>query len=179
MNRIIFIFLSHLIILCGCQKQRTEKIIGEMLGDTIRFPSNMSMSIMGERDTMLDLMDCDYKIIMYVDSTNCMTCTVKPTQWNEYVNDLSDDSVNVIALLVFNPREERKAKDMLYRAMYEHPVYIDKGNRFKILNNIPEETELQTVLLNRDNVVLAVGNPVIYPRVRELYDKIMHRNKSK
>ena len=56
-------------------------------------------------------------------------------------------------------------------------VYIDKNNKFNKLNKFPSNMNFQTFLLDRNNRVIAIGNPIYNPKVKELYLKIIKGEK--
>jgi hypothetical protein len=46
-----------------------------------------------------------------------------------------------------------------------------------MLNHFPSQPELQSFLLDKDNKVLLIGNPVLNPKVWDLYKQIITDNK--
>lgn len=58
---------------------------------------------------------------------------------------------------------------MLKRDRFDYPVFIDENNQINSLNHFPDKPELQCFLLDKDNKVLLIGNPVLNPKVWELY----------
>ena len=50
---------------------------------------------------------------------------------------------------------------------------MDENDSFNKLNHFPSDMTFQTFLLNRNNKVLAIGNPIHNPKIRELYVKII------
>ena len=50
---------------------------------------------------------------------------------------------------------------------------IDRNDSLEILNSFPKEIAFQTFLLDKDNKVLAIGNPVLNPKVKDLYLRII------
>ena len=52
-------------------------------------------------------------------------------------------------------------------------------DKFNILNHFPSEKAFQTFLLNKKNKIIAIGNPILNPKVKELYLKILAGNISK
>ena len=59
------------------------------------------------------------------------------------------------------------------RDAFTYPVCFDREDAFNSLNRFPSEMSLQTFLLDKDNRVVAVGNPVHNPKVKELYLNII------
>jgi hypothetical protein len=55
-------------------------------------------------------------------------------------------------------------------------VFVDKKNEMMQLNNFPKKPEYQCFLLDKDNKVVMIGNPVLNPGIWELYKKIIREN---
>ena len=65
---------------------------------------------------------------------------------------------------------------LLERHKFIYPVCFDEEDSLNKLNHFPTDMAFQTFLLNSDNKVLAIGNP-INPKVKELYLKIIQSEK--
>lgn len=52
---------------------------------------------------------------------------------------------------------------------FTYPVCFDEKDDFNRLNRFPGEMMFQTFLLDKENRVVALGNPVQNPKVKELY----------
>jgi hypothetical protein len=59
------------------------------------------------------------------------------------------------------------------RDVFTYPVCFDEMDDFNQLNHFPGEMTFQTFLLDKDNKVVAIGNPVHNPKVKELYLKVL------
>lgn len=62
---------------------------------------------------------------------------------------------------------------MLKSSSFSFPVCIDEEDRVNKLNNFPKEMAFQTFLLDNDNKVIAMGNPILNPQIKELYLRII------
>jgi hypothetical protein len=51
---------------------------------------------------------------------------------------------------------------------------MDMENTIMKLNNFPKEQDFRCFLLDKDNKVVMVGNPVLNPGIWELYKKIIN-----
>ena len=54
-------------------------------------------------------------------------------------------------------------------ASFQHPIAFDPEGRYDTINSLPDGNAYYTLLLDADNRVICAGNPVINPKVRELY----------
>lgn len=56
---------------------------------------------------------------------------------------------------------------------------FDEEDAFNKLNKLPTDMMFQTFLLDKDNKVVAIGNPIHNPKVKELYLKIILGDKAR
>jgi len=52
-------------------------------------------------------------------------------------------------------------------------VLIDEANQLNQLNNFPQKSQFQCFLLDGDDKVISVGNPVLNPKIWDLYKQII------
>ncbi|MCD8262388.1 MAG: DUF1573 domain-containing protein [Bacteroides sp.] len=69
----------------------------------------------------------------------------------------------------FHPKSHKDLFYILRRDRFGLPVCIDEENEIHRLNQFPQEMAFQTFLLDEENRVVVIGNPVYNPRVTELY----------
>lgn len=94
----------------------------------------------------------------------------------EEVDGMTEDSVRFIYF--FSPEKRKKFLETLRFENFTYPVCIDDMNQLNALNNFPSGNEMfHTFLLDKDNKVLAIGNPIHNPKVKELYLKIIQGEK--
>ena len=136
----------------------------------IQIPDNPVFTVLA-RDTVDFPMQEDYKILTYVDSVGCLSCKLQLDRWKELMEDGGFSGVDF--LFFFSPEKMRDIVGTLRAEGFTHPVCIDRDNRLNRLNHFPADPTFQTLLLDKDNRVLAVGNPVHNPKVKELYLKII------
>ena len=78
---------------------------------------------------------------------------------------------NIPFIFVFQSKDDRELRYILKRDNFDRPVCIDRGDGFDKLNKFPQEITFQTFLLDKDNKVKVIGNPVHNLAVRDLYLK--------
>lgn len=76
-------------------------------------------------------------------------------------------------LFYFYPKDKSELRFIFQRDSFEYPICLDENDSFNKLNHFPSDMTFQTFLLNRNNKVLAIGNPIHNPKIRELYVKII------
>ena len=78
---------------------------------------------------------------------------------------------NVPFIFVFQSKDDRELRYILKCDNFDRPVCIDRNNRFNSSNRFPQDITFQTFLLDKDNKVKVIGNPVHNLAVRDLYLK--------
>lgn len=166
-----------LVVFCSCQNTRKDEItmlIKEWEGKEIVFPSNLEFTIQGRSKVKPLDENTDYKIVTYVDSMGCTSCKLRLLLWKKLifeVDSLSNFSVSFY--FFFHPKKRSELYSILRRDDFIYPVCIDEKDTFNKLNHIPGNDQFQTFLLDRNNKVVAIGNPTNNLKVKELYVKII------
>ena len=167
-------YIASLIVL-GClsscnseDKNVFKQLVQEWDGKVLSFPSQSVFTSLG-KDTVDFFPNATYKIVSYVDSVGCMSCKLQLYKWKDFINRLQD----VPVLFYMHPKKVDELQYILEKNFFDYPVCIDVNDSLNKLNHFPTEMEFQTFLLDKNNKVVAMGNPVLNPKVKELYLKII------
>ena len=177
MRAILYVLCFFLSIVSCSQSEQKEQVITllqEWQGKRIVIPDSM-YTIQGNR-YFVDTALYRYRILNYVDSVGCLSCNLKLQEWNMLSKECQDKNCQVTPLFVFYPGNVAKIREIRTLAKNnktDFPIIIDTLNVINRLNKFPEDTRFHTYLLDKDNKVLAIGNPVLNPAVKELYLKII------
>ena len=169
-------WITFLLMLVACQDKQREDItslLREWNGKTVQFPEKMFFTIRGN-DTVDYSIEGKYKILSYVDSTGCTSCKLGLKEWSKYIaqmDSITDGSVKF--LFFFFPKDGTEIFQILRIDKFETPICIDNEDALNKLNRFPQDERFQTLLLNESNRVLAIGNPIHNPKVKDLYLKII------
>lgn len=170
---ICLVMLSLLIVTVACNENKeltdAKKIVAKWVGKEIHIPTDIPCVYLG-KDTVSDIIDTPFKILVYTDSTGCTTCKLNLYKWNaliEEVNQMMADKVSFH--FYFQPKDKRELKLLLRRDNFKEIVYIDDGSKLNKLNRFPKKENYQCFLLNKDNRVVLIGNPTTNPVIWELY----------
>ena len=113
-----------------------------------------------------------HKIVMYVDSVGCTSCKLQLHKWNELIHEIDSLTNGTVPVLFFfhpKSRDLREISYLLKRDGIDIPVCMDLQDNLNSINRFPSHQEFQTFLLDSENKVVFVGNPVNNLRVKEMY----------
>lgn len=79
-------------------------------------------------------------------------------------------------LFYFHPKDVKVLRFLIRRDGFTHPVCFDEMDDFNRMNHFPSESMFQTFLLDKENRVIALGNPIQNPKVKELYLDLIKGN---
>lgn len=172
MRRIVTLIMC-VWVLASCQESREEamlRLVNEWNGKEIKFPFRSVFTIQGKDTVDFEFGNADYKVVTYIDSVGCTSCKLQLPRWKELVKEV--DSLtggSVPFLFYFHPKDMKELRYLTRRDGFEYPVCFDGKDELNRLNRFPADITFQTFLLDKDNKVVAIGNPVLNPKIRELY----------
>jgi len=164
-------------MLVSCQESQKDamlRLVSEWQGKEIKFPARPVFTIQGKDTVAYEYKDADYKVVTYVDSVGCTSCKLQLHQWKKWITEV-DSLTNgrVPFLFFFHPKDIKELRYLTRREDFIYPVCLDSKDELNRLNRFPPDITFQTLLLDKENKVVALGNPILNPRVKELYQSIM------
>ena len=171
--------LTWILGLCVClltascsdsDKERLSRLVKEWEGKEILFPAHSTFTTQGKDTVDFEFKDADYKVVTYIDSVGCTSCKLQLHRWKELVAEVDSlTNGSVPFLFYFHPKDIKELRYLTRREAFTYPVCFDEKDDFNRLNRFPSEMMFQTFLLDKENRVIALGNPVQNPKVKELY----------
>ena len=94
-------------------------------------------------------------------------CRGSINKWKEYLK-----GKNIAFILIvrggdaefYNEIRSKESSSFRY-------IYYDKNNVFESTNKIPQDTRLRTFLINSENKIRIIGNPLFNKAIAKLYDE--------
>lgn len=171
MRYIIGLFLCLILASCkDANRKYAESIWQEWEHKEVLFPEHLVFSIYGKDTVNYSIKDSEYKIVTYVDSVGCTSCKLHLPRWADLIQQVDSAFPHSVEFLFFFfPKDGRDIYHTLRMEKFHHPVCMDESDSFNKLNHFPSNVRFQTFLLDRDNKVLAIGNPVHNPKIKEIY----------
>lgn len=169
--------LLLLLILCSCketEKNRISRLVNEWTGKEIIYFDNIVFTLYGQDTLNYSMPHSLYTIVSYVDSIGCIGCKLQLPRWREFIHELDSTFQDDVFVSIFlHPKNLEELSSILMKDKFDYPICIDLEDTFNKLNHFPSEMEFQTFLLDKNNKVVAIGNPIHNPQVKELYLNII------
>ena len=160
-------------MLASCQESKEEamlRLVNEWNGKEIIFPSHSTFTVQGKDTVDFTIYEADYKVLTYIDSVGCASCKLQLPRWKQWMHEV--DSLTggqVPFLFYFHPKDMKELRYLTRRDGFSYPVCFDEKDELNRMNRFPSDMTFQTFLLDRDNKVVAIGNPVHNLKVKDLY----------
>ena len=168
-----FLGLCVCLLMVSCsesEKERLSRLVQEWEGKEILFPAHSTFTIQGKDTVDFDFKGAAYTIVTYIDSMGCTSCKLQLHRWKELVKEVDSlTNGDVPFLFYFHPKDIKELRYLTRRDAFTYPVCFDEKDDFNRLNRFPSEMMFQTFLLDKENRVIALGNPIQNPKVKELY----------
>lgn len=174
MKQLLLIF-SLLLLVSSCkenEKERITRLVNEWQGKEILFPKDITFTRFATDTVDYQIPQSQYKVLIYIDSIGCTSCKLQLPKWKkliEYVDSATNREVPF--LFFFQSKDDKELRYMLKIDKFDRPVCVDHRNKLNLLNKFPADIMFQTFLLDKDNKVIALGNPIHNSAVKDLYLK--------
>lgn len=182
LSHIIYCFVFCICLsACDYSKDKMRKSIVKMRSH----PISLSLEKMEclSNDSLIDNAPWTYakfKLVHYVDSVQCTSCYLQKIkkQHNDLLLIEKEFNNNFYNIFIVDPRSNKSSLIKL-REEYENnetpsTIFIDTAHVFIDINtNIPNEIMYHTFLLDKNDNVILVGNPMVNPEIkRKIYSMI-------
>lgn len=167
--------LLFILVCCSCKdnnKKEVELLVKEWNGKEILFPDELVFTRFGRDTVSYKFCHSKYKIVSFVDSIGCISCKLQLPQWKDFmaeIDSLCDEDVPFV--FFFQTKNVNELRYILKRYDFSYPVCIDIDDVFNTLNHFPDQMMFQSFLVDIDNRVKVIGNPIHNLSVKELYLK--------
>lgn len=166
----ILLYSILLLSLLGCSdnKSRISKMVEDTIGKEIKL-SNYHFVI--QSDTIsTDWIESPFRIITFLDSAECTECNMHLASWTELMNRINNtEDVSVSLLMVLKHSSSDKIIKILERRDFRHMVAVIGSDSLMSEDYFPRDRAMRTFLLNSSNEIIAIGNPVLNPKIEDLY----------
>jgi hypothetical protein len=129
------------------------------------------MKIGNNGESYLSEMEKPLKIVVYSDSSNCNACDIRFPMWKIRYKELSLKNNNIGLIFIINT-EDINDLELNADAVNSPGLRLyDTQSLFKKNNHIFNNRAFHVFLIDQDNKVILVGNPLDNHRLYALYKK--------
>ena len=171
------VWIICLWLLASCSESREEamlRLVNEWKDKSVIIPVRSVFTVQGKDVVDFNYRDAEYKILVYTDSVGCTSCKLQLPKWKQMIAEM--DSLTggrVPFLFYFHPKDSKELRFYLRRDNFTYPVCFEEDDYINRLNRFPSDMTFQTMLLNKENKVVAIGSPVLNPKIKDLYLEII------
>ena len=164
----IFRLILPVILLVSCHSETIYDAYNIWIGKEVVFPASL-YSFSWDRDSIRCQENHNWKILLYTDLIGCVSCKLQPKHWQVLNDEISLITQNSIETYIFLGTTQYDLKTTMRHEGYRHPVCIDKNDSLNKLNHFPKDDRFRCFLLDENNRVILIGNPVQNPKIKDLY----------
>ena len=171
------VWIMCLWLLASCSESWEEamlRLVNEWKDKSVIIPVRSVFTVQGKDVVDFNYRDAEYKILVYTDSIGCTSCKLQLPKWKRMIAEV--DSLTggrVPFLFYFHPKDPKELRFYLRRDNFTYPVCFEEDDYINRLNRFPSDMTFQTLLLNKENKVVAIGSPVLNPKIKDLYLEII------
>jgi len=168
-----------IILFYSCTNHNLAGDIEQLKQQQITLSSDLN-SIYNGKDTVLtDFLEAPIKLVIWYDAMGCLSCEAsKMNEWEAIVADAAPFSQWFSIVFLFTPPKEDwyKLSMSLKSGKFNYPVFIDRTASFiKQNSKLPKNRKLHSFLLDKNNRVVMVGNPLHNPVLWDLYKSTIQK----
>lgn len=175
--RILLLILSC-VPFCSCiEKKSLSKeqrdvlqVVEKMTGQHILFPKGMNTNF--KIDSLLKK---ESKLVVYLDSAECAECKLSLDEWYVKIREMKFVNKDVAFVFIINSSSDSLINSLLKKHRFDYPIFIDKSNSFFDLNSLGGDHRFQVFLLDKENNIMLVGDPIRNDRIWKLYKEKLNK----
>jgi len=173
-NRIPRTFIIIAFLCCACNNSGHKKMLANelrMFRETaISFPNDLLAKRYDGQALDSSLWDCPLKMVVYVNREGCESCKMM-SLLPVYQFALEHKHFKKFGMvMILSPSHIESSEKFLAPFRFHYTVFYDLDGSFERLNpHLPKDERFHTFLLDENNMVIVVGNPVHNPKLKKLY----------
>lgn len=160
-------------ITSACRKMDIYQNVKQHIGKNLTFPDSLIVKTQGKNVANPLHKPSDYRIINYLDTTQCVPCESQFHEWQLFKHTLDSLNLNAEIIFIIWSKEYKELEMSQTVNKCNIPCIYDTQNHIGILNRFSPNPEFHTFLLDSLNKILLVGNPVRNKTVQKLYIRRM------
>ena len=187
MRKIIFIIINLIVgmivvnsISCckrPIEEEKPKTLVNQFIGDTLVVPKIPEVLY---RDSLFingEAINKNQKLFIITFLWgDCNSCISDLKKWDSYFHFINNKKDIDILFYLYTSDLKFFKKSLYSKEIHKFPLILDHKNSFIIKNNLPHNKKMyQTFLLDSNNKVILVGNPIYSEKLMELYKEEINK----
>ncbi|MFC5683651.1 hypothetical protein ACYE2N_00780 [Flavobacterium sp. MAHUQ-51] len=158
-----FLFLS--LLSCNKENKEINNELSEIIGKKIELIDSLSYYSQ-KKGFFKKQQDNSIKIVTYIDG-GCGSCLYNLEKWKELMK--APELKNVCFLFYIKVYEKKQVSELISEIDFTYPIIADLSNQFYEVNRLKSDKNYQTFLVDKENKIVLVGNPLYSRKIMKLY----------
>ena len=183
-NKCFFIgIILCLFVACTNRNQQFAKEMKALQSKEIKLPSKGLVLLQSTELHEVEMNEKALKLVIYTDSVGCTACAINQINlWDSFIDYANQFNNQLRFYFIFSPvkKDLNSIKLAIANSMFEYPIVLDTLREFEKLNpHLPKNRSFHSFLLDKNNNVILVGNPMQNKRIEEMFYKIVEEKLGK
>ncbi len=113
-----------------------------------------------------------YKLVTYIDSSSCSPCGIDHLfDWEQFINEVNEKKDSLSFIFIVAPRKTQLEQTYyaIAHSSLSNAIYVDTSYVFRANNPCMKKGYIfGSFLLDKNNKVILVGNPLDNPKIHNL-----------
>lgn len=172
------IFLLFLVMMsCNKAKRETENSVSKFLGDTLFLPEKTEVlykdSLYKKTNPINNKAKLKISTLLWGD---CHSCIADLKKWEKFYQFVENKKEVEILFYLYTSDLKFFRKSLYKKKIHKYPLILDKKLKYIDRNKLPFKNKTyQTFLLDSNNKVILVGNPIHGDKLMKLYKKEINK----
>jgi hypothetical protein len=158
---------------CNSQKKELQEEVEKLQSKAIEIPyEQMACWACDSIVAISPWNKAKLKLVHYLDSATCTTCYLQKAAINEFIcriEKMSENEFYNVFIITPGSKAKKRLKSDFLDKRTPQTIFVDSANVFIQMNpNIPSESMYHTFLLDEENKVVLVGNPMLNKQIEDM-----------
>lgn len=166
---ILTLILSYILSACNNSNDKMQEKIQQMRSMSISIPYNKMECWSNDYLSSINRYEhTKLKLVHYVDSAQCTTCYLQSVMQDGRLLNMEKQTKNKfvnIFIIEPSPRRKQSLSSDYKNNLLPQVILVDTAHVFMGKNKLPSETMYHTFLLDENNKIILVGNPLTNKKI--------------
>lgn len=175
-----FPFLMIFLLIIGCKSniKKIEETLSEFVSHPISIDTSDYIAFCNDSTYNTQAInEATLKYVCYIDSFECSPCILKNAyKWNDYIYKFEDYGDKISFSYIISSSNSKDIITQARESGFCQTIFIDTLKQFSLHNpHIPIESLYHVFLLDKDNNIILVGNPLNNKAIEDKFNSIVKK----